>query len=504
MVPKRKVCWVLLAIIATLTFISCISPRNDDSRAILLPVLDDPTVAFTVWFQVGSQNDPPGKDGLAALTGALISNGATATNGYQEILEKLYPLASEYSVHVDKEMTTLNGHSHIENLEKYFALLTDAYLRPDFNQDDFNRLKSDQLNYLEKTLRYASDEELGKEVLSTIIFTGTPYRHPVQGTVAGLKSITLDDVKVFYKKFYIRENARVALGGGYPSWLVKRFEKTLESLPSGQVTGTPVAEPPQIEGRSVVLVQKDNSDASISLGFPISVRRGERAFYALWIANSWLGEHRNSSGRLYNVIRGKRGMNYGNYSYIEAFPQGGSRFMPPVNVARRQQIFQIWIRTLPNSQAQFALRAAVRQLVELIEKGMNASEFELTRSFLSKYYLHFAETTQMRLGYAVDDVFYGISGKGHLARFSEMMASMSLDEVNAALKKYLQHENMIIVIITGEAESLAEALRKDLPSPMKYGSSKAVDVLEEDKLIESYSLEFGAVRIFPVEETFGY
>ena len=176
--------------------------------------------------------------------------------------------------------------------------------------------------------------------------------------------------------------------------------------------------------------------------------------------------------------------------------------MPPVNVARKQQMFQVWIRTLPNSQAQFALRAAVRQLVELIEKGMNATEFELTRDFLSKYYLHFAETTQMRLGYAVDDVFYGISGEGHLARFSEMMNSISLDEVNRALKKYLQHENMTITIITGEVKLLAEALREDLPSPVKYGIPKPVDVLEEDKLIETYPLKVRSVRIVPVEEIF--
>ena len=37
-------------------------------------------------------------------------------------------------------------------------------------------------------------------------------------------------------------------------------------------------------------------------------------------------------GRLFNVIRGARGLNYGNYSYIEVFPEGGQRFMPPVNL----------------------------------------------------------------------------------------------------------------------------------------------------------------------------
>ena len=91
----------------------------------------------------------------------------------------------------------MTGRTHRDNLDAYFGLLTDAYLRPAFNEDDFNRLKSDQLNYLEKTLRYASDEDLGKESLSWAIFEGTPYEHPVEGTVAGLGAITLDDVKQF-------------------------------------------------------------------------------------------------------------------------------------------------------------------------------------------------------------------------------------------------------------------------------------------------------------------
>ena len=68
------------------------------------------------------------------------------------------------------------------------------------------------------------------------------------------------------------------------------------------------------------------------------MRRGDRDFYALWIANSWLGEHRNQSSHLFNVIRELRGLNYGDYSYIESFPEGGERNMPPVNVPRRRQL----------------------------------------------------------------------------------------------------------------------------------------------------------------------
>ena len=54
-------------------------------------------------------------------------------------------------------------------------------------------------------------------------------------------------------------------------------------------------------------------------------------------------------------------MNYGDYSYIEAFPQGGRRSMPPTGVGRRQQLFEVWIRPVPEGQGVFALRAAIRE-----------------------------------------------------------------------------------------------------------------------------------------------
>lgn len=502
--------YLLAALLGGLVLLSvaCSPPAQEGGEesatdAILLQVPDDPTVSFAVWFQVGSQNDPPGKEGLALLTGQMISDGATTANSYEAILEKLYPLASSYSVRVDKEMTTVTGRTHRDNLDAFFALYTDAYLRPAFNEADFERLKSNQLNALQTSLRFSSDEDLGKAALALAVFGGTPYAHPALGTVQGLEAITLDDVRAFYAEHYVQARAKVALGGGFDDALVQRFDATLKELPKGIAAAAPSVEPSPIEGRSVLLVAKDDADASISFGYPIDVRRGDREFYALWVANSWLGEHRNSSSHLYQVIREARGMNYGDYSYIEEFPQGGQRQMPPTNVARRHQLFQVWIRTLPNEQAHFALRAAIREVDLLIENGMSEEEFELTKSFLSKYHLHFAETTQARLGYRIDDVFYGLD-QPHLERFGEVLKTLTLDEVNAAIKKHLQTANLEIAIVTGQAETLKEALASDAASPMSYASEKPEEVLEEDKTIASYPLGIAAdaVEILPVEEIF--
>ena len=131
----------------SLLALGCAQPAQETaeepSQVVALKVTDDPTVTFMVWFDVGSQDDPAGKEGLAALTASLIAEGATRENTWDQILDKLYPLASSYSVRVDKEMTTLSGRTHRDNLEDFFGLFTDAYLEPAFSEGDFERLRTD-------------------------------------------------------------------------------------------------------------------------------------------------------------------------------------------------------------------------------------------------------------------------------------------------------------------------------------------------------------------------
>ncbi len=265
----------------------------------------------------------------------------------------------------------------------------------------------------------------------------------------------------------------------------------------------PKPEPKPIKGLQVTIVEKDAPATAISMGFPIDVLRGTKEWYALAIANSWLGEHRNSSSHLYQVIREERGLNYGDYSYIENFPNGGRLQMPPQNVARRKQIFEIWIRPVPHEARHFALRAALRSFKHLVDGGMTEAQFSLTRGFLKKYVLHYAPTTSERLGYAIDDQFYVINGS-HLERFRKMMDEVTLADVNAAVKKHWQYDNMHIAIVTKDAASLKDALILDLPSPITYSSPKPASILEEDKSISSFPLKIKPenVKLMKVEELF--
>ena len=477
---------------------------TEEFRTVLLPIPSDPTISFALWFNVGSQNDPPGKEGLAYLTGEMIADASTENNPYDEVLEKLYPIASEYQIRVDREMTTLTGRTHGDNTDLFFELFEDAYLRPAFDPDDFQRVKNDAINFLENELRYSSDEELGKAALYDFVFQGTSYAHPSVGTVQGLESITLEDVRTFYARYFNASNVTPGLAGGFDNELRQAFEVSVAGLPGAQDNVEVETAPAPLDGREVLLVSKPGADASISFGFPIEVLRGERDFYALWVANSWLGEHRNRASHLFQVIREIRGLNYGDYSYIEVFPEGGRRSMPPVNVGRRHQIFEVWIRTLPNHQAHFALRAAINELQKLVDNGLSEEDFELTRAFLKKYLLHYAVTTSERLGYAIDDQFYGVGDEGHLARFGRILDELTLEEVNDAIRRHLQYENLKIAIVTGEADSLSQALSTDAESPIEYEAEKPQSVLDEDEMISRLALGIAPddIRIVSVDTMF--
>lgn len=475
------------------------------SNNVLLQVESDPTISFNIWFNVGSVNDPKGKEGLANLTAQLMVDGATQNNSYEDILEKLDPIAGSYNAKVDKEMTTFKGRIHKDNLDLFYQLFTEMLLLPKFNSEDFERIKKQTISSIENELRYASDEELGKAVLYNEVFAETPYAGLTIGSVTSLKSITLDDIQSFYAKYYNKNNFTIGLAGGFNIEFVNKFEQDLQKLPDGEKTEKITINPKTINGLEVTIVEKDNNSTAISFGFPIPITRADKDFYALDVFRSWFGEHRNQSSHLYEVIREKRGLNYGDYAYIEAFLNGGSYSMPVPNNPRSQQIFEVWIRPVQHIHRHFALRAAMRELQKVVDNGLTQEQFNVTKQFLYKYALHYAPALNTRLGYQIDSKFYGVDDNGnYIAHYREMIKNLTLEDVNNAIKKYIQYDNIKFAFITKDAEGLKADLVSNKPSPIKYDTPKPEEVLEEDKVISTFQINFteDKIKIVPVEELF--
>jgi zinc protease len=464
-----------------------------------------PLVSFRILFMTGSASDPQGKEGVASLTAAMLAEGGSRAKTIAEITDAMYPMATSFSWQVDKEMTVFSGTTHVDNLDKYYSLIRDMLLDPGFREDDFTRLKEDAINYLKTSLRGGNDEELGKEVLYTMIYPGThPYGHQNRGAVGSLEKLTLKDVRDFYGANYTRTNLVIGLAGGYPEAFPKQVEADFAKLPTGAIdqlkakTAQSKLEP----GTKIEIVQRETRSTGISLGFPIRVTRADKDWPALAVVASYFGQHRSSNSYLYQRLREARGLNYGDYAYVEYFPRGMFQFTPDANLGRQQQIFQIWIRPVEPANEQFVLRAALYEYGKLVRDGMSKEAFEITREFLSKYVNVLTATQDAQLGYALDSRYYRIADFPTYMR--EQLAKLTLDDVNRAIKQYLKSDAMRIAIVTKDAAGLRDAILANRLSPITYNAPKPKEITDEDKIIESYKIivKPGDVVIVPVDKVF--
>jgi zinc protease len=485
------------------TYEAKVAPKVDSNLQVILQKTANPQLNIKLLFSVGSAYDPAGKEGLSTLAASMVAEAGSKEKSIDEIEKAFFPMAARFGAQVDREMTTFTGFVHKDNVEKFADIALKQLLDPGFREEDFKRLKEQQLNALTEDLRSSNEEELGKERLQQNIFAGTPYGHTNLGTVAGIKSITLDDVKSFVRNYYTRANLMIGISGDAPEEFVSHLKKELSNLSAGpapQIPGKVAGRMPQ--GIEVEIIEKDTMATAISFGFPIEVNRSHPDFPALWLTRAWLGEHRSSVSHLYERIREIRGMNYGDYAYVEAFPRGMFQFFPDPNIARRSQIFEIWIRPVVPVNAHFALRIAITELDKLVEKGLTKEEFEAIREYLMKNVYVMTATQNQQIGYALDSKWYNIGEFTSYMR--EKLQALTVDDVNKAIKKHLNSKNLSVVMITKDAEGLRKQLLADEFSPIKYDAAKPQELLDEDKVIGARKLNIKpeAVRITKVDDVF--
>jgi zinc protease len=481
--------------------------RANEPVELKLPKSDK--IIVKLMFNNGSMCDPKGKEGLTNLTAKLITEGGTTEKTSTEIKDLIYPMAANYSSTVDKEVSIFTFEFHRDFSDAFYAILRGLILNPGFSDADFNRVKSNHQNYIDKVIKSSSDEEYSKKALEDFLFRGTNYQHMVEGTSEGVKSISLEDVKAHYKNYFTSKNVTIGIAGNYSDQFLTRLRSDINQLSPNapQIVKPGLARTP--DGMQVELIAKDEAlGSALFMGFPLAITRKNDDFAALMIANSWLGEHRKSYSRLYVKIRQERSMNYGDYSYIEWYNNGGSNMLPQPGFPRSSNYFSIWLRPVQTAKglvgqykelegikighAHFALRMAISEMDKLVANGLSKEDFMLTKTFLRSYIKLYITNPSKQLGFLMDSRFYG--RKNYIQELDQLLEKVTLEEVNAAIRNYFQTKNMFVSIVTdkSECENLAQSLKTNAPSPMSYSNSlKAVltpEIKAEDEIVAKFPL----------------
>jgi len=420
-----------------------------------------------IMVRAGSADDPAGKEGTANLVARVLLEGGFGDPRNPVTKDKLAEITRPWGeaaypqVLVDKQTTTFSMIVPREALPQFLAqVLGPMFRQPLFLQPELDRIRKETLVRLQSNLRFEQQELLGLLVLDDWVLAGTPLDHLSVGTVQGVQAVTRDDLESYYRKYYTGANMYVATTVGDHASL----GALLADLPEGAApAATPVGKPEAIAGRHLLIVTQPNAIATgLHLGFPVDVKRGDPDYWPLFVANVYLGAHRDSFGRMYQEIRSDRGFNYGDYSYLE-FVSGRPFFLfPPPTTPREQQYFSIWIRPVGHQYTHFILKAMTWELENLIRNGMTPEQVAAAKVKARTLYLKYADSKSRQLGYRLDDEFYGMQDHGYLVDMLKSLDAVTPEQVNAAIRRHLQSADLKYVVVTNE--SVAGRLADDIAS----------------------------------------
>ena len=436
-----------------------------------------PLYRIKVMVRTGSADDPAGKEGMANLAAHALIEGGFGDARNPVTTQRLAEIARPWgnaafpTVLVDKEATTFS----ITVPRNAFAEYVQRVLRPMFTEplwlpEQVDRLRRDTLTSIRSELRFEDEESLGLLALDNFVFSGTRLGHLARGTVKGLQAITPADLNAFYKHYYTLGNMYVAASIADQGDL----SRLIAALPRGEPVyrAANISRSVVAPGRHVLIITQPNAIATgLHLGYPIGLKRTDSDYWPLFVANVFLGLHRDSFGRLYRELREERGYNYGDYSYIE-YQYGRPQFLfPPPATPREQQYLSIWIRPVGTQYAQFIMKAMTAELDRFARQGMTPEQVAEAKIKARALYLNYAESVSRQLGYRLDDMFYGMRDQGYLQEMLPRIDAVTPEQVNAAIRKYLQAQDLDYVVVTSEANG--EKLANEIASGSNVQSKTA-------------------------------
>ena len=390
-----------------------------------------PTVSIKVSIPAGSLYDPPGKSGLSLLTAAMLKRG-TLKDKQESFTQKLAILGSELDTSSEFERMVISGRALPQQLMPTLTLMFDMLQNPRFDEAAFSVLKQRVLGYFKNKL--SDPDTLARDTLYTRLYpAGHPYHLSTAKTFEDMQTITLAEVKAFYKKHYGQDKIVVSVVGDIQAAKTgAQLEAKIKALPvSERAIRVPIPTvPAQTQGESVRIFVPEQSNVSIAMGLPTPINAFSHDFFAAQLANHIFGGA--SGSRLHTHMRETLGLSY----VINASLSGPVHGPSP------------WIITLgthPKNE-----QRAIAETKALLEKyrleGVTSLELERAKSSLiGASWLSAGSNDQLAL-VNMDHAFFGL-GNDYLSKYAEGIQGVSVDDVNETIRKYFNAEQLTTVAV---------------------------------------------------------
>ena len=280
---------------------------------------ETPTISLQLTVPAGRRLDPASKEGLAELTAAMMNEGSEKYTA-ERMASKLDTLGSNISVHAGLYGTTISLSTLTKNLPETMALLEQRLFHPAFKESDFKRLKKQMIEGI--VYEHQSADWLAGQATREVLFKGTVFGRPTDGTKQTLSNITLQDVKDFYHRYYTPNSADAVVVGD-----ITQTKLAQALAPIGQWQGKPAPsiapqKLPVLKQQAIWLVNKADAPQTVIRlvrhGMPFDAT-GE--LFETQLANFNLAGNFNS--RINMNLREDKGFTYGAGGYFSGGKEVG-------------------------------------------------------------------------------------------------------------------------------------------------------------------------------------
>ena len=397
------------------------------ARVLFVPAPEIPMVDAQVVFDAGAARDLT-KPGVAVLTNAMLNEGAGDKNA-DAIAEQFANLGARQGNSAERDMATfsLRSLTDASKLQPATDLLSLILKQPTFPPDAFARVQNNALVGLQAQKQ--SPDEITSQAFFKAVFGTHPYASDPSGTEESVKALTVDDLKAFYKQYYVARNAVVAIVGAVDR---AGAEKLANALVGGLPEGAAAAKLPEVTAltdANIVKLTHPSTQTHVMIGQP-GIRRADADYFALYLGNHILGGNGLVS-RISDEIREKRGLSYSAYSY----------FMPMRD--RGPYVLGLQTRTDKTDEAIKVLRDTLEKFVK---DGPTAKELEAAKKNITGGFALRVDSNKKIADYLALIGFYNLP-LDYLDTFISRMNAVTLQQVKDAFKRRIEPGKMVTVIV---------------------------------------------------------
>ena len=418
-----------------------------------------PTVNVQLYIKGGHELDAndPQKAGLASLTAALM-NESTQNYSSEEISEELRLVASSISVSGGRSETVVGVSTLSKNLTRTMELLEEILYRPAFTEEDFNRVKQQQLESIRAS--YQNPAAVASQIYSRLLYGDEHiYSVPTSGLEETVSRITVEDVRDFYESYMSPEITEVVVVGDISEEEALTSLAFLNNWETKNVEMPDLPEPKPGDYTKVYLMDKVGAPQSeIRIGYVSDMTydaTGE--YFKTSLMNYSLGGAFNS--RINLNLREDKGWTYGARSGFSGNDRG-SQFTASAGIKA--------------SATDSAVVEFIKEIKGFQENGITDDELNFMRNSIGQRDARRYETPFQKAGFLGNIIRYDLDGS-YVDKQAEIIQNITREEINALSKKYLNTDNAYILVV-GDGASNRDKLKA-----LGY---EVVDVTEKGDIIE--------------------